>query len=227
MRTLTKQNIEQLAKEIMAFLERNEMQDCVSIYINNKRIHSEYKFDGENITYFWKEESNIDPHDYFEYAAYDHILSMGFEGELYEVLNETFGTMEEQFREIFDKYGLYFEFGNSWNLTAYPNDDNMKIEYTKYKKPKETIRLYRNCDMPIQLKNIMDMWYELSKNTGDIGSCVLGAGFKFEWNGDEYFMSAQSPWQGSISWEKHIDVVKQALENIGATEIYYNWGRID
>ena len=81
--------------------------------------------------------------------------------------------------------------------------------------------------MPIQLKNIMDMWYELSKNTGDIGSCVLGAGFKFEWNGDEYFMSAQSPYQGSISWEKHIDVVKQALENIGATEIYYNWGRID
>lgn len=227
MRTLTKQNIEQLAKEIMAFLERNEMQDGVCIYFNNKRVHTEFNFDGENFTFFWKEESNIDPHDYFEYAAYDHILSMGFEGTLYEVLNETFGTMEEQFREIFDKYGLYFEFGNLWNLTAYPNDDNMKVEYTKYKKPKETMYLYRNCDMPIQLKNIMDMWHELSKNTGDIGSCVLGAGFKFEWNGDEYFMSAQSPYQGSISWEKHIDVVKKALENIGATEIYYNWGRMD
>lgn len=223
MKTLTKQNIEQLAKEIIAFLEKEGIAGDVSIYFNNKVMRSRRNDDG----YYWVTEENIDPHDYFEYAAYDHILSMSFEGGLYSVLNYSFGHREEEFDNIFDKYGLYYELGNSWNLSVYPIDDNMEIEYTKYERPKETIVLHQGDYIPSQLKNIMDIWWELSKRTGDKGSCVLGAGFNFEWNGDKYFMPAQSPYQGSISWEEHIDVVKQTLENLGATEIYYDWGRMD
>ena len=44
---------------------------------------------------------------------------MSFEGPLYEVLNG-YGSshLEEEFVKIFDKYGLYYELGNAWNLTA-------------------------------------------------------------------------------------------------------------
>ena len=103
MKTLTKANIEQLANEIMQFLDKHEMQDSVCIYFNNKRIRSNSNWDGENLTYQWIEESNIDPHNYFEYAAYDHILSMSLEGNLYDCLNYSFGRREEQFRKLFDK----------------------------------------------------------------------------------------------------------------------------
>lgn len=223
MKTLTKQKIEQLAKEIIAFLEKEGIAGDVSIYFNNKVMRSKINDNG----YEWITEENVDPHEYFEYAAYDHILSMSFEGGLYDVLNYSFGRREEELDNIFNKYGLYYELGNSWNLSVYPIDDDMEIEYTKYERPKETIVLHQGDYIPSQLKNIMDIWWELSKRTGDIGSCVLGAGFNFEWNGDKYFMPAQSPYQGSISWEEHIDVVKQALENLGATEIYYDWGRMD
>lgn len=223
MKTLTKQNIDQLVKEIIIFLEKEGIADSVSIYFNNKVMRSQRNDDGYN----WVSEKNVDPHDYFEYAAYDHILSMSFEGGLYDMLNYSFGRKEEGFNAIFEEHGLYYEFGDSWNLSVYPIDDDMEIEYTKYERPKETIVLHQGDYIPSQLKNIMDIWWDLSKRTGDRGSCVLGSGFNFEWNDDKYFMPAQSPYQGSISWEEHIDVVKQALENIGATEIYYNWGRMD
>ena len=223
MKILTKQNIEELANKIIAFLEKEKIAGDVSIYFNNKVMSSRRNDNG----YEWITEENVDPHEYFECAAYDHIFSMSFEGGLYDVLNYSFGRREEEFDNIFDKYGLYYELGNSWNLSVYPIDYNMEIEYTKYERPKETIVLHQGDYIPSQLKNIMDIWWELSKRTGDIGSCVLGAGFNFEWNGDKYFMPAQSPYQGSISWEEHIDVVKQTLENLGATEISYNWGRMD
>ena len=228
--TITKKCIEALAKEIMAFLEKEEMAGCVSIYYNGKvaRENSEYDSVGDNFSYNWKVVNDVDPHDYFEYAAYDHILSMSFEGELYEVLNYTFGRKEEEFRAIFDKYGLYFELGNAWNLSAYPIDDDIEVEYTHYKAPKQTIYLRRDMDdLPSELEEIMFDWWYRSKGVGEKGSCVLGAGFNFEWNDNKYFMPAQSPYQGSLSWEEPKGVVQQMLEGIGATNIIYDWGRMD
>ena len=73
----------------------------------------------------------------------------------------------------------------------------------------------------------MRIWYNLSLKEGDKGSCVLGAGFRFEWKNNSYFMGACSPWQGSLSWEAHTDTIKQMLIDIGATDIYYDWGRMD
>ena len=231
MNKLTKTNIEELANEIITFLNKHSLANAVSIYFNNKVVRSKGTYD-EDYNYIpnWTAEEDVDPHDYFEYAAYDHILSMSFEGGLYDVLNYTFGKKEEQFRKIFEKYGLYFELGNAWNLTAYPNDDKVEIEYTKYTRPKVTINLYRSnrtMDNPPKLQEIMDKWYELSATTGDKGSFVRGAGFEFEWDDNKYFMSACSPYYRSISWETHIDTIKEMLEKAGATNIYYNWGNMD
>jgi hypothetical protein len=104
----------------------------------------------------------------------------------------------------------------------------MEIEYTKYEKPEPITRLYiGGYDNPTQLNAIMVMWYEMSKKTNVGGSCVLGAGFTFKWNDKKYFMPAQSPYQGSCSWEAHIGVVRKGLEALGATDIMYDWGRMD
>lgn len=229
MKQLTKANIEQLVDDITAFLEKHHLQSGVCIYFNNKRILCEGFFDGENLAYKWIQEENIDPHDYFEYAAYNHILSMSFEDTLYNIINFYGGTLEEKFRDIFEKYGLYFEQGNAWNLTAYPLDDDMEVEYTIYTKPNPVINLYYHSKdhyIP-ELATIMEAWYQLSKYHGDSGSCVLGAGFSFEYNGKNYFMCACSPYQGSLSWESHLSIISDLLRGIGAINISYHWGNMD
>lgn len=230
MKKLTKTNIDALAKEIIEFLETKELANSVSIYYNNKVVRSKGKWDADyNYIPCWVTEEDVNPHDYFEYAAYNHILSMSFEGGLYDVLNYSFGHREEEFRAIFEKYGLYFELGNSWNLSAYPDDDDMEIEYTKYEKPKPTITLYHQNRMayPMALRKIMEEWYFQSYLNGDGGSCVLGAGFCFEWEDNKYFMCSCSPYQGSLSWEIGKHNIKKMLEDIGATDIYYKWGNMD
>lgn len=228
MNKITKTDIERLANEIIAFLEAYHIASDVSIYYNGNVVRSRTEYDSEyNVTYTWVKTNDVDPHKYFEYAAYDHILSMSFEGGLYDLLNYSGGRKMDKFMEIFEKYGLYYELGNAWNLTCCLIDD-AEVEYTYYERPKEAVRLYRDdFSTPSELQNIMDIWYDLSKKEGDKGSCVLGAGFGFEWKGEKYFMPAQSPWQGSLSWEAHKDVVQKMLEDISATEIYYKWGIMD
>ena len=135
MKTLTKTNIEEMANEIIAFLEKHELASDVSIYFNGKVMRSHDEWDeNDNYKAIWTITENVNPHDYFEYCAFNHILSMSFEGALYDVLNYTFGKREQQFLAIFEKYGLYYEFGHSWNLSAYPDKDDMDIEYTVYER---------------------------------------------------------------------------------------------
>lgn len=227
MTKLTKTTIEKLVQEIKAYLEKYELATDCSIYYNNIVERSDTKYNEDYAPrYTWTVEQNINPHDYFEYAAYNHILSMSFEGELYESINYT-GYKLSGFEKIFKKYDLYYELGNAWNLTSYPIEDDMEIEYTIYEKPKETIYLYRNTNIPTKLKDIMDVWYNLSSKEGDGGACVLGAGFNFDYENEKYFMPAQSPWQGSLSWEKFVNIIKKLLIDIGAEKVYYNWGVMD
>lgn len=228
---LSKEKIEQLAMEIISFLKKYGLQDSVCIYFNNKRwrIKSEYLGNGE----FHDEEvieDNMNPLDYFKYANDHHILSMSFEGGLYEVLNYTYGKRENQFLSIFEKYDLYYEFGNAWNLSAFPTNglEYEDIEYTLYEREPdpETIYYWKE-DMPEELKMIMEKWYQLSSDTGDIGGCVIGAYMEFVYQGIKYHMLPCSPYQGECSWTPHIDAVKHMLKDIGATEIYWNCGRLD
>lgn len=218
---ITKRTIEAIANKIWAELEKRYAEEDVYVYYNNKRIH---KKNGKKVV-----ETDINPHDYFSYAAEKHILSMSFEGPLYEEIN--YGNGAKWLNNILDKYGLYYELGNSWNLTVYADSDEeyANIEYTDYADEKEEIidlSSISTCDIP-ELKNTMIAWQRLSETVGDVGCCVIGAGYKFLYKGKRYFMSAQSPYQGSISWEKHKDTIKLMLENIGAEKIDYDWGIMD
>lgn len=112
-----------LAKDIINFLLKHEIFDDTFIYVNGKRYGT---YDGEGHynygTASWDNvyvEDDKDPKNYFEYAG--KILSMSFEGPLYDILNYGFefgSKWEEEFLEIFKKHGYYYELGNAWNLTA-------------------------------------------------------------------------------------------------------------
>ena len=224
----TKELIDQFAHDVLNYLAKYHLDSGVSIYFNNKRMSHKYDWRApEGTPPKLVIEENMNPFDYFEYANYDHILSMSFEGPLYDSLNYS-GYKEEGLRRLFEKYGVYWELGNAWNLSAYPIDDDLEIEFTAYGRPKQKKELYMwDKSVPSELRTIMDTWYKLSEAEGDKGSCVVGAGFNFTWNGEDYFMCACSPYQGSISWEVHKPAVTLMLKGIGAENIIYDWGRMD
>lgn len=122
-KVLTKKQTEQLATEIFNWLVDNELWVDVCIYFNGKRWSTH---DAELKEFCYNErryfEDEAEPKNYFEYVREPNILSMSFEGVLYDVLNGyVYGwvKLEEEFSKILDKYGLYYELGNAWNLSCY------------------------------------------------------------------------------------------------------------
>lgn len=87
--------------------------------------------------------------------------------------------------------------------------------YGSEQAPDETIRM------------IMSTWYRMSAKTGDIGSCVIGEYLEFVYDGKKYRMTAQSPWQGELSWITPLPTIMRMLEEAGATSIYWNCGVMD
>jgi len=81
--------------------------------------------------------------------------------------------------------------------------------------------------IPQELRDIQRQWKEKADAYGDVGTCVLGAGFLFRYRGRRYEMSPSARWQGSISWEHCRDEIQGMLEAAEATDITYNWGRMD
>lgn len=220
---LTKIKIEEMANEIMNFLKEEKLSDDVLIYFNNKRMNK----DGI-------EEGEFNPKNYFEYAAENHILSMSFEGGFYGVVNGYCSTkyankVMNLFEDILRKYGVYYELGNAWNLTCCLINDDTEVEYTYYQSDPEPIRIYdlEDVSVPYEIRTIGYAWKNFQEIVGDVGSCVLGAGFKFKYKGKEYFLTPCSRYQGSISWERNKDDIERMLNEIGATDIRYNWGVMD
>ena len=106
MNPLSEKKREELATEIFEWLVKNELWVDVCIYFNGKR---------------WSTHNReADPRDYFDYVREpENILSMSFEGPLHYVLNGYESShLAEEFMKIFEKYGLFYELGQQWNLTA-------------------------------------------------------------------------------------------------------------
>lgn len=228
---LTKERIEDLALTILEVLHEKGLDDALCIYYNNKRINTygEFNEQGEYVSKI-KIEENKNPHDYFQYCAFNHILSISTEGGLYDKLNYGSNEFPQKLEKLFEELGIYYEMGNAWNLSFYPIDDDMEIEYTYYENPneKEIVLFYGAIDKcPSEIENIMQTWYLLSKKEGDVGACVLGASVSFEYQNKKYKMLPCSPWQGEGSWTPYVNLVCGQLQNIGATNIEWNPGVLD
>ena len=110
-----------LANEIREWLLKNEMWIDTIIYFDGKAYAP---WDKKGNFYYNDREHLIeyesDPKDYFEYVGNPHILSMSFEGPLYDLINYDFShPLLKEFDSIFEKHGLVYELGDAWNLTCY------------------------------------------------------------------------------------------------------------
>ena len=116
----TSERLEALAQDIYKWLVEHEMWVDICIYYDGKRMATN---DGNNFRYNGEPfiEEDVDPRDYFEYVGDPHILSMSFEGPLYDLINYDGGHELEEFHNIFTKHSkdLYFEQGHAWNLSCY------------------------------------------------------------------------------------------------------------
>lgn len=120
---LTTKRKEELAKEIFDWLNDHEIWVDTCIYFNGK-CWSTNNQQGTEFCYNERRyfEYEAEPKNYFEYVREPNILSMSFEGGLYDILNGYvygWAKREDEFKKIFEKYGLYFELGNAWNLSCY------------------------------------------------------------------------------------------------------------
>lgn len=123
MERLSKAEIEKLAVEFREFLLEHDMWQDVSIYFNGKRFGCRNPEDGH---YYYNDrehlfvEEGIHPETYFEYVNPEHILSMSFEGPVCHMLSyNCCPEIQVKFDKIFEKWGLYYEFGNHWNFSCY------------------------------------------------------------------------------------------------------------
>ena len=118
---MEKNQIEEFAYEIRDFLLKHGIWIDVTIYFNGKALstsdkNGHYAYNDPDVVFVLEDQ---DPKKYFDYVG--DILSMSFEGDLYEIMN--YGSNMKvlaEFDELFRKHGLYYELGNAWNLTAYP-----------------------------------------------------------------------------------------------------------
>lgn len=119
---LTAEQIENLAKEIREFLLEHGLWQDVDIYFNGKKYTS---YDPENGEYYYNDREHLievadQPERHFEYVNPEHILSMSFEGPVCEMLYYgILPSVRREFDKIFERYGLYYEFGHHWNFSCY------------------------------------------------------------------------------------------------------------
>ena len=123
MQKLSEKKIEKLAVEIRTFLLEHDMWIDTSIYFNGKCFST---YDSKTDRCFYNDPNNLivreneDPRDYFEYVNPEHILSMSFEGSVCKMLYYgEYPRLKKKFNKIFEKYGLYYEFGDHWNFSCY------------------------------------------------------------------------------------------------------------
>ena len=133
---------EALASDILRLLKHYNITLDVIIYYNGKRMFAE----NEKV-----EKANVE--DYLEYSNPDTV-SMSFEGELNHILNGACSDLElmdrvlEDLSKLFDKYDMYYEMGDAWNLTTYENtktESKQKLNKKAYIKESED----KDVDVPV------------------------------------------------------------------------------
>lgn len=220
MEKLTAEQKEKLAYEILELLKEFELNGDLRIYFNNKCIQG----DGTVI-------EDVRGSDIFD--ATDDTISMTFEGGFYDVINYNLPSLYDEvipkFQAVLEANGLHYEQGYPWNLSTYYNDPDAyadveeEMEGSSHKNP----IFIRKGQCPDSLEPIRAEWEKRQIQHGEDGSCVIGAGFRFKYEGLYYKMPPQGPYQGSISWEASKDIIQRMLIDVGCDELSYDDGRLD
>ena len=127
---VTPAKLMKLAEDMIDFMTKRDLFYDVFIYVNNKRIASnicspdktddyEKKITAKGSKYYISKDA-YKGSDYVEYAN-DETITMTFEGPMYHEYNGNYGNWKtyEAFNKLPEKYGLWFEQGYAWSLSAY------------------------------------------------------------------------------------------------------------
>lgn len=107
---------EKLANDIIKFLKKNNFDLDVHLLYNGKMVNATT---GES-------KEIVSAGDYVDYFN-DDTITMTFEGPFYEFINgywdssvgNKYQKLYDEFDNIFKKYGLFYDLGDNWNLSAY------------------------------------------------------------------------------------------------------------
>jgi len=124
MKKITPKAMEALALKMIDYFAKKGYWTEMGIYVNNKRLASDNlrgtytKATTEGgVAYFIEE--NIDVKDYIEYSN-PETLTIYFEGPLYHTINyDDYDYLNKLDNKFLKPYGLYFEQGHAWNMSAY------------------------------------------------------------------------------------------------------------
>jgi hypothetical protein len=82
-----------------------------------------------------------------------------------------------------------------------------------------------------ELLDIQALWTarneEYVRKHGNIGTCVLGAGFTFTYKDTPYEMIPRAGYQGSITWEASVPEMTERLKGLGCENVVFHWGNMD
>lgn len=220
---LTKNIQKEMISDVKNFMDRHGYRDNWCYLWDGKEYYTRYDH-GKLI----HEEKRMEPKDYCEYFPEKFILGFGFDGDAYDMVNGYSGFDDfEKFQNIFKRYNCWIQNANgaSW----YVDSDNENTDYYISQKVEEPCCwIYRQAQAPDDIiRSIMKKWWEWSYAVGDYGACVVGEYLEFVYHGKRYRMTAQSPWQGELSWTKPLGQVERMLSEAGATGIYWNCGKMD
>lgn len=228
----TKKNIETIVEEFKKLLEEHNCQDDVRIYYcgyrdkNISRVYDKVRNEYTEVNK-WSYDCMCHPTQYCEYAPCKNIISFSSEGILSDLMYSGAPKWLENFAL---KYSMYIECATSWFFYFAPNGDwdewetdNMVI------KNQSPIYLYRDEDygnLP-ELRIIAKCWEKLCAMSKDEGSCAIGYGMFFVYQGTKYKMIPRSDKQGELSWTQWVDVIKSCLMDVGCTDIFWDCGHLD
>lgn len=120
---LTERQIEELAYGLREILIAEGLWRDVDIFFNSKELT---QHDPESGQYFDNDREhlieleNVNPRKHVGHAARNHILSMAFDGDVLDMFHKRgHSEVRERISRLFEKYGLYYEFGEPCTLTCY------------------------------------------------------------------------------------------------------------
>jgi len=102
-----------MADKVHKWMKKNNLLDMSIIYVGNERWL--YGYSGEGLVI----ETDINVKDYLQYCN-EQTISVVSEGRLYDIWNyQISDPLHDEFNELLDEFGFYFERGRAWNASAY------------------------------------------------------------------------------------------------------------
>ncbi len=116
--------MQELAERLIDRFIKDEVFSEVCIYVNGKRYRADNNNNAKECqtaagNRYFEENGEFDPAEYLDHCN-SKTVTITFEGPLYDMINYMdYDYIYKLDQDILNDYGMYFEQGNNWNMSAY------------------------------------------------------------------------------------------------------------